>query len=167
MAVRKGDRRRDRLQPPAVGPDGEGREVVLGVRAIRIDERLEEDRLGVDEFGATGQKVWCRLGRDPWSCAGGEVRHLPALAGREIEHEDLHGLHASGSRSEVREGYLPSVRAEEYRRGEDPVSPEVPQADEEILPEAEAPVTARRAEATESEAAGADEEEPLLFRGKP
>src|SRR5262249_961973 len=156
VTVRLGDRRGDRLQPAAVRRDGEGSEVVLRVRAIGIDERLEEDRLVVDELGATGEKVWCRLGHHLWRCAGGEMRPLPSFGGREIEREDLHGLHAAGSRSEIREGDPAAVRAEEYRRGEDPGSPELLRAGDEILPESEARVVARRAEATQSMAVGAD-----------
>src|SRR5262249_26452631 len=123
VAVRRDDRCGERLQPAAVDLDGEGSEVVSRVRAIGVDEGLEEDRLSADELGATGENQGPPLGRH-WRRAGGEMRHLPALPGREIEHEDLHRLDPSGSRAEIREGDSPTVRAEEYRRGEDPDSRE-------------------------------------------
>src|SRR5262245_48227090 len=95
------------------------------------------------------------------------MRDLPALPGREIEHEDLHGIHASGPRPAVREGYPATVRAEGHRRGNDPESPEVPQAADEVLPDGEAPVAARRSEAAQSAPVGADVEDALLLRGEP
>ncbi len=83
--------------------------------------------------------------------AGGQVRHLCALAGREIEHDDLHRLLLPRFRSAVREGDPPAVRAEGYRRGKATIGV------------AKAPLAARGAEATQSGAVRADEEEPLLL----
>ena len=101
VAARLGDRRGDGLQLAAVDPDREGREVVLRVQAIGVGERVEEDRLVVDERGATGEKVWRSTGPRRWRCAaGGEAGHR-ALASREIEDYDLDGLLASGPRPEI------------------------------------------------------------------
>src|SRR5262249_44091802 len=120
----------------------------------------------VDELGATGEKVWPSIGPHLWWRAGGEMRHRPALPGREIEDEDLHGLLAAGPRPEIREGDPTAVRAEEDRRGEDPSFPGGLRAVDEILREAEALVAARGTQATQSVAVGVDEEDPFLFRGQ-
>src|SRR5262249_27246815 len=112
--------------PLAVDPDGEGREVMLRVRTIGVDERLEADRLVVDELRATREKVWCRTGEHERGLrAGGEMCHLFALPGCEIEHEHVDRLLAPGSRSEIREGDPTPVGTEEHRRGEDPRLPGV------------------------------------------
>src|SRR5262245_57866950 len=95
------------------------------------------------------------------------MRYLRALPGRQIEHEDLHGLLASGSRSDIREGDPATVRAEEDRRGKDPEFPKPLGAADEILRDGEAPIATWGAEATQSVAVGADEEEALLRRREP
>jgi len=163
VAARLGDRRGDGLQLAAVDPDREGREVVLRVQAIGVGERVEEDRLVVDERGATGEKVWRSTGPRRWRCAaGGEAGHR-ALASREIEDYDLDGLLASGPRPEIRESDSTTVRAEGYRRGEGEDIPLRQECRDGALPDAEARVAARGAEVAPFTTIGADEEEPFLL----
>src|SRR5262249_18705936 len=122
----------------------------LRVRAIGIDERLEEDCLVVDEPRATREKEWAEdgaVGR-----AGGKPCYRCAAAGREIEDDDLGGLLAPGARPAVRGGERTAERGEGYRRRKGDVG-------------LETPLVARCAEVTRAaRAVGADEEHPFLFR---
>src|SRR5215469_2367561 len=141
LAARQRDRRGDALEP-AVAPDLEGHKVVLGVRTVGVDVGLEDDCLVVDERRATGEKERPG-GGGVGRLAGGKVRQLCALAGREVEHDDLGRILAPGPWLVVSEGDPPAVRAEGDRRGEGPES-------------TEARLVARRAEATgKSSAVGA------------
>src|SRR5262249_47975396 len=128
----------------------------LGVRAIGIGKREEADRLVADELRVTGGEE-ARGGRQ----ADGEVRHLRALAGCEIEHNDLDGLLALGPRPEIREGDPTAVRAKGYRSRRGHIEHE---SAEGIREDAEARVAARGAETTQATPVGAHKEDPLLVR---
>jgi hypothetical protein len=91
------------------------------------------------------------------------VRELPALAGDEVQREDLDCLFACGAWSQVCQGDRPTVWAEgEWKPDADPNA----EGGGRIHCEPEGRIATGRAEPPQSTAVGADDEDALRLLGR-